>query len=33
MFRQSQIAASYDQHQNLTDMLDSSDTKQKKDKK
>jgi hypothetical protein len=33
MFRQSQIAASYDQHQNLTDMMDSADTKQKKDKK
>ena len=33
MFRQSQVAASYDQHQNLTDMLASEDTKKKKEKK
>ena len=33
LFRQSQIAGSYDQHQNLTEMLNSEDTKKKKEKK
>ena len=33
MFRQSQVAASYDQHQNMSEMLNSEDKKKKKEKK